>query len=205
MDQRIYQPSMSDLAVIAKTGKSWQQWFRILDRAGATRLDHTAIVKLLRTRHDIGPWWRRMVTLEYERARGLRTGHQTAIGYSVSVSRTMRTDVAALYGATSQLRRRRRWFPKGTFKLSSHVENKSFRGAWNGEARLEINYYERPEGRAQIVVEVNRLPRQEDVERERSDWRRALLRLDASFGRAIGPRAAGGVEPRTSRKAVGMR
>lgn len=174
---------MSDLAVIAKTGKSWDQWFRILDRAGATRMDHKGIVKLLGARHDIGPWWRQMVTVEYERSRGLRTRNQTAMGYSVSVSRTLNAAVSALYAKTSELRHRRKWFPKGTLKISSRTENKYFRGAWKGEARLEVNFYEKPDGTAQIVVQVNRLARREDVNRERAAWRKALTRLEVMLPR----------------------
>ena len=104
MDQLVYQPAMSDLAVIAKTGKTWDQWFRVLDRAGASRMDHKGIVKLLGARHDIGPWWRQMVTVEYERARGLRVRNQNVLGFSVSVSRTLRTSLPALYAATAELR-----------------------------------------------------------------------------------------------------
>jgi hypothetical protein len=183
MDQRLYQPAMSALAVIAKTGKSWEQWFRILDKAGAARLDHKNIVKLLGARHDIGPWWRQMVAVEYERARGLRIRNQNAGGFSVSISRTIRAALPDLYAATSELRRRRKWFPKGTLKLSSRTENKYFRGAWNGDARLEINFYERPDGKAQIVVQVNRLANEQDVERERAAWRRALTKLNTVLTR----------------------
>jgi hypothetical protein len=177
MDQRVYQPAMSELAVIAKTGKSWSQWFRLLDRAGATRLDHKSIVKLLGARHGIGPWWRQMVTVEYERARGLRVRNQNTLGYSVSISRTLLTDVGRLYATTSELRVRRRWFPKGCLKITSRTDNKYIRGAWNGQARLEINFYDKLAGKAQIVVQLNRLPRAEDVEHERGAWKRALHKL----------------------------
>jgi len=178
MDQRMFEPAMSDIAVIARTGKSWIQWFRLLDKSGAARMDHKGIVRLLGARHGIGPWWRQMVTVEYERARGLRVRNQNALGYSVSVSRTLSTDLKRLYTATSELRTRRRWFPKGTLKITSRTENRYLRGAWNGEARLEINFYEKADGKAQIVIQVNRLRREEDVERERGDWKRALVKLD---------------------------
>jgi len=178
MDQRVYEPAMSDLAVIAKTGKSWSQWFRLMDRAGAARMEHKAIVKLLAARHDIGPWWRQMVTVEYERSRGLRVRNQTALGWSVSISRTMDAPLAVLYEATSELGQRRKWFPKGTLKISSRTENRYFRGAWKDEARLEINFYARADGKVQIVVQVNRLSRHEEVRRERSAWRKALARLE---------------------------
>jgi cephalosporin hydroxylase len=31
---------MSDIAVQAKTGKNWQQWFAILDRADTMKMSH---------------------------------------------------------------------------------------------------------------------------------------------------------------------
>ncbi len=42
-------PRMSDEAVKAKTGKTWKEWFAILDKAGARKLSHQDIVKYLRT------------------------------------------------------------------------------------------------------------------------------------------------------------
>ena len=38
-------PRMSDEAVKAKTGKTWKEWFAILDQAGAIKLTHQEIVK----------------------------------------------------------------------------------------------------------------------------------------------------------------
>jgi hypothetical protein len=172
-------PEMSDLAVIAKTGKSWDQWFTLLDKAGAAKLDHKSIVKLVAEKGDAGPWWRQMVTVEYERSRGLRFKHQTVSGFSVSVSKTMACDVAVLYVATADAKRRKKWFPSGDMKVSSQTENKYFRAGWNGDARLEINFYAKPGGKAQITVQVNRLAKKSDVERERVLWKLALAKLES--------------------------
>jgi len=176
MHQRLYQPAVSDLAVIAKTGRSWRQWFALLDKAGASKLGHKAIVKFLGDKYRVGPWWRQMVTVEYERARGLRVTNQTTFGFSVSTSRTMPGTPMKLYEATVETAVRRLWFPHGKLKISSTTPAKIFRAGWNG-ARLEINYYAKPARRAQIVVQVNRLKNLDDVERERAQWRKALARL----------------------------
>lgn len=183
MELRQHRPAASDLAVIAKTGKRWDQWFRVLDRAGAARMEHKDIVRLLGAKYGIGPWWRQMVAAEYERARGLGVRNRTAVGYSVSVSRTVKAAVSDLYAATSELRRRRKWFPRGALKLLSRAENAHLRGAWNRDARLEISFFEKPDAKAQIVVELNRLRHEEDVERERAAWRRALFKLSAMVSR----------------------
>ena len=46
-----YSPHMSDEAVKAKTGKKWDQWFPILDKAGAKEMSHQDIVKL--SQHEV--------------------------------------------------------------------------------------------------------------------------------------------------------
>jgi hypothetical protein len=173
---RAYRPAMSDLAVIARTGRDWDQWFRALDKAGASKLGHTAIAKLLAETRQVGPWWQQMVAVEYERARGLRATHETVTRYSVGVSKTVAGDVAALYAATAEARRRRKWFPAGALKISSLTDNKHFRASWN-DARLEINFTAKPGGKARITVQVGKLAKKSDVERERAAWKKALAKL----------------------------
>ena len=175
--------AISDAAVRAKTGKTWRQWFTLLDKAGAAKLDHKSIVTLAARKGDAGPWWRQMVTVEYERARGLRAKHETATGFSVSISKTIASDVAELYAATADARRRRKWAPAGALKVSSLTEDKYLRASWNGTARLEINFYPKPGGKAQITVQVGKLAKKSDVERERAAWKKALVKLESLLGK----------------------
>ncbi len=87
---------------------------RLLDKAGAARLGHREIVKLAAKIGEAGPWWRQMVSVEYERARGLRRKHETATGFSVSASRDSgRCCWSALYAATADAKQRKKWFPEG--------------------------------------------------------------------------------------------
>ena len=171
--------SMSDAAVKARTGKDWAGWFAILDKAGAAKLDHKGIVAILSQKHGVPGWWRQMVTVEYERARGLRAKHETTSGYSVSVSKTIATDLPALFAATADAKLRKAWFPKGAFALSSQTRYKYFRGSWNGIARLEIGFYAKPAGKSQITVQVNKLAKKSGVEAERAAWKKALEKLQS--------------------------
>ncbi len=113
LDTQEYVPGMSDTAVKAKTGKDWAGWFGALDRAGAAKLRHPQIAQLLHEKHGMPGWWCQMVTVEYELARGLRVRHQTATGFSASVSKTIATSVSALYTATANAAKRKQWFPRG--------------------------------------------------------------------------------------------
>jgi hypothetical protein len=90
-------PRMSDSAVKAKTGKTWKEWFAILDKAGASKMNHQEIVKYLNTKQGLGPWWQQMVTVTYEQVRGRREKHQKPDGYQISLSRTIPSPLAKLF------------------------------------------------------------------------------------------------------------
>jgi hypothetical protein len=172
-----YVPSMKDEAVRAKTGRNWNQWFILLDKAGAAKLGHTAIAELLSSECGVSGWWSQTVTVEYERARGLRNVHETADGYSVSVTKTIATTLPKLYAASAETKQRAKWLPKGSLKISSQTKDKYINGAWKDSARLNIGFYAKGEGKAQIAVQVSKLAKKADIEAERTVWKAALARL----------------------------
>jgi hypothetical protein len=83
-------PTIGDDAVLARTGKAWAGWFRVLDRAGAKRMDH-------------------------EQARGLRDVHEKPGGYEIGRSKTIAASLEQTFTAWSQLRTRRRWLQDPEF------------------------------------------------------------------------------------------
>ena len=64
---------ISDEAVKAKTGKSWNQWFKILDRLNVKTNGHRHAAMSLHRTYKLNPWWSQAVTIRYEWERGLRT------------------------------------------------------------------------------------------------------------------------------------
>jgi hypothetical protein len=178
-----YKPAMSDAAVKLKTGKSWAQWFAALDKDGAAAGSHRAIAQLLYDKYHVGPWWGQMVTVEYERARGLRAKHEKANGFSVSASRTIAVPLAALFAAATDAKQRRSWFPKGQLKVTSQTKDKYFRGQWNGEARLDIGFYPKGKDKSQIAIQVEKLTDRAAVEAERAAFKKALEKLDVMLAK----------------------
>jgi hypothetical protein len=174
-------PKVGDEAVKAKTGKTWAGWFGVLDKAGAKKLTHSEIAGLLVDKHGVSGWWSQMVTVEYELSRGLREKHRKSDGYSVSATKTIKTDVSSLYEATTDERARKRWFPKGAFKLTSKTQDKYVNGEWKKDARLNVGFYTTSPGKAQIALQVNKLSTREDVEQERDAWKAALAKLQTSI------------------------
>jgi hypothetical protein len=139
---------MSDIAVKTKTGKNWKDWFAVLDKAGARKMNHQEIVKLVSEKYEVGPWWQQMVTVSYEQARGLREKYQKPAGYQISVSRTVNAPVAKLYKSFADARSRSSWLPEKGFVVRTKTADRSMRVSWNdNKTSLEINFY--PKGRGQ--------------------------------------------------------
>lgn len=172
-------PIMTDDAIKARTGKGWDQWFAALDKAGASKLDHRGITAILNGKMKVGPWWGQMIAVSYERARGLRAMNQKCDGeFSVSVSKTLPVGLSILYDAVADETQRAKWFPKGTFKVTSQTKDKYFRGAWGkNRARLEVGFYPKGEDKAQIALQVNKLDGPEAVDSERALWKMAMEKL----------------------------
>ncbi len=166
---------MSDEAVKAKTGKKWNQWFTILDKAGAKEMSHHEIVKFLNSKHEVGPWWQQMVTVTYEQARGLREKHEKPGGYQISVSRTVNVPLANLYKAVANEKSRSSWLPEGGLVLRKATANKSMRVTWkDGKTSLEINFYPKGDSKSQIVVQHSKLPDAKAAAKMKTYWGKAL-------------------------------
>jgi uncharacterized protein YndB with AHSA1/START domain len=175
-------PRMSDIAVKAKTGKNWKDWFAVLDKAGAHKLNHQEIVKLVSEKYDVGPWWQQMVTVTYEQARGLREKHQKPAGYQISVSRTVNAPVAKLYKSFANARARSSWLPENGFVVRTKTADKSMRVTWNdNKTSLEINFYPKATNKSQVVVQHSKLPDAKSSAKMKTYWGKALDRLRASL------------------------
>jgi hypothetical protein len=170
-----WKPSISDDKVKAATGRGWMGWFIILNKANAGAMPHKEIVQLLCDK-GCPDWWSQMITVEFERARGGRSKHERPDGYSVSITKVMPVNLAALFAAVTDPKLRARWFPKGAFEETSKTKDKYWRGKWK-EARLEVGFYSKGVGKSQIALQVSKLANSEAVEKERAAWKKAMEKL----------------------------
>lgn len=169
---------MSDEAVKAKTGKKWEQWFAILDKAGARDMSHKEIVKFLNAEHDVEPWWQQTVTVTYEKARGLRQNHEKSDGFQISVSRTVNVPLANLYQAVAKEKSRSRWLSEDGLEVRKATPNKSMRVTWkDGKSSLEFNFYPKGDGKSQVVVQHSKLADAKTAAKMKSFWGKALDQL----------------------------
>lgn len=169
---------MSDEAVQAKTGKPWKEWFKILDKAGAKKMNHKEIVAYLNQKHHVGPWWQQMVTVTYEQARGLREKYETATGYSMSASKTFPVALAKLYKTCSDSRLRAKWVSEKNIVIRKMTPEKSIRLTWkDGKSVVEWRFYAKTESKSQLAIEQNKLPDAKAVAKMKAYWTAAIDRL----------------------------
>ena len=163
---------IGDHAVDEATGKTWAQWMKALDRAGAASMDHGEIVAVLADSFRIGRWWCQLVTVTYEQERGLREVDKKGDGLAVSVGRTIAAPVDRLYEAWSTAMERSQWLGEPRLQIRKATENELLRITWSdGLSSVEVNFHEKARGnKTQVTVEHSRLRSVEDVEKKREFW-----------------------------------
>jgi hypothetical protein len=171
-----FKPPVSDESVRAKTGKGWQDWFKILDEAGAAKLAHPDIVAIFAKKYskDVGPWWQQMLTVGYERARGLRETHETAAGFVAGASKTINVAVDGVYDAWADGRRRARWLKgeKPTVRTARH--GKSMRLAWPDGTSVEVYFTKKGPAKTTVAVQHAKLDNKKAVEKMKAYWKDQL-------------------------------
>ncbi len=165
-------PEMSGAAVKAKTGRSWSQWFAVLDQAGAAKMTHAAIAKLIATRHKIPGWWAQAVTVGYERARDLRQVNETLTGFRTSVSRTLDAGMDAAFDAWDSAKTRAA-FLKEKVDFSTRNPGKNLRFTWK-VGRVEVRFVVKGPKKTQVTVNHTGLKSAADVGRFKAQWTEAM-------------------------------
>jgi hypothetical protein len=172
-------PPMSDAAVKAKTDKVWAEWFAILDKWGAKEKQHKEIAAYLYKERKLFSWWAQMVTVGYERARGLRAAHQTAEGFNASRSKIFAAPLSRLYAAWKDEKARSRWMKGTALEVSTARPNKALRGVWNGgKSRVEILFYAKGPGKSQVTIDHRKLKSARAVQGMKEYWSEQLERLE---------------------------
>ncbi|HYE60905.1 MAG TPA: SRPBCC domain-containing protein [Phycisphaerales bacterium] len=167
---------ISDGAVERATGKPQSHWFKVLDTF-ARKLgehNHKLAAEHLHDAHAVPEWWCQMVTVAYERDRGLRAKHERPDGFSVSASRTINVPISDLYNAWNG-RARAKWLPDD-FTVRKATQDRSIRITWGDGTNLEVMFYPKGDSKAQVTVQHSKLPSAAAGKRVKEQWG---ARLDA--------------------------
>jgi hypothetical protein len=172
--------SISEDKVKAATGRGWMGWFVILNNMKATELPHKNVAKQLHEKHGAPGWWAQMIAVEYERARGGRKMNERAGGtFAVNVTKVMPVSLSKLFATATADKTRKNWFPPGAFEETSSTKDKYWRGKWKKDRKLEFGFYAKGDSKAQIALEISKLPTHDDIEKERAAWKKAMEKLGA--------------------------
>ena len=99
-----------DETILAKTGKTREDWYAILDRFDCKSKGHKASATHLLEVHGVDAWYAQGITVEYERDHGIREVGQRSDGYfAVSVSRTIAVPIQQVWEAWASSDHVSRW------------------------------------------------------------------------------------------------
>jgi hypothetical protein len=168
---------MSDEKVKEKTGCDWERWVYALDRRGAAAMAHRDIALLVHEKYKVDGWWAQMVTVGYERIKGLRDrGQRRGGGYEAGKSRTFHVSVGELYEACALAKLRRRWITDADPKVRTARKPKSIRLGLEDGTIAALWFIPKGDSKSTVTVQHLKLPDKDAAERSKQVWGE---RLDA--------------------------
>ena len=175
---RVAEPGVSDAAIQRATGKSWDEWFALLDAWHGTTHNHTEIARHVYETYGIDGWWAQSVTVGYERARGMRALHERPDGFSGNASKTFPVSVERLFAAFVEPDERERWLEDIELRNRTSQPNKSARfDVLPGDGRLAVTFVARGPDKSAAQLQQERLTDADDVARWKALWKEQLAGL----------------------------
>ena len=171
----------SDDAVRRATHRGRDEWFALLDKWGAADREHRQIAAWLMDKHGVDNWWAQNLTVDYERARGLRVPGSSRDGtFSVSASKTVSVPLKRLFQAFMDTRLRNRWLPGADMRERTSQPQRSARFEWEGgPTRVNFGFTARGNATSQIALRHERLPTAKAAEKMEIYWHERLTALKA--------------------------
>jgi hypothetical protein len=169
----------SDEVIRSNTGRTWDEWFALLDAWGAVERPHPEIARWVNEEHGVPGWWAQGVTVAYEQARGLRAPRQRRGGqFEVNATKTVAVPVERLYEAFADPAMRQRWLPGAAVGVRTARPARSIRANWDdGSTRLVIAFTARGESKSQIALTHERVPDAATADKLKAFWRERMTAL----------------------------
>ena len=162
---------MSDDKVSAKTGRTWQEWTRVLDAEGAAKMPHREIAVLVGEKYRAGDWWSQTVTVGYERIKGLRDRGQRRDGaYEAGKTKTFNVPVKTLFDAWASDTARRRWLKGVKTTLRTATSPKTVRLQWPDKTIVVIGFIAKGDAKSVVSVVHTKLPDKAASDAIKKEW-----------------------------------
>jgi uncharacterized protein YndB with AHSA1/START domain len=166
---------------VGPTGRPYRDWFAELDAWGATDAPHKEIAAWLMRERGVPGWWAQNITVEYERARGLRAVGQGRDGlFAVNATKTVAVPVEELYAAVVDPVRREDWLPGVVLSERTATPHRTARFDWGeGSTRVVVGFQAKGERKSVVALSHERLPDSETAATMKAFWRERLSGLKA--------------------------
>ncbi len=166
----------SEAVILAKTGRAWAEWVRVLDRERCAQKPHREIAAFV---SSLGTpdWWSQAVTVGYERIKGLRDkGQRRGGGYEASKSRTFNVPIKKLFDAFAKDRTRRKWLGM-TFTVRSSAPLKRMRLIGDDNTVVQFEFLTKGAAKSAVAVQHQKLPDRSAVAATKKTWAERFDRL----------------------------
>jgi hypothetical protein len=171
---------IGDEKIAAKTGRTWQEWTRVLDVANAATLPHRDIARIVHADYGVDGWWSQTVTVGYERIKGLREiGQRRGGAYEVGRSRTFNVPVNVLFDAWAGAAARRRWLKDVSAVVRTATRPKSIRLQWPDGTIVVAGFIAKGATKSVVAVQHTKLPDKAASQKAKDDWAERLDALGA--------------------------
>jgi uncharacterized protein YndB with AHSA1/START domain len=175
---------MSDATMKAKTGCTWDRWVWALDRVSAHEWPHRDIAEHVSTKYKVSGWWSQMVTVGYERIKGLRAiGQRRGGAFEASKSKVVAAPVARLYGAWRNARTRARWLPGVAVTIRTATRERSMRITWPDKSTVAVWFTGKGARKSQVALAHGPLPTREVALQMKEYWGERLVALEGVLKR----------------------
>lgn len=163
----------SDVSVRENTGRTRTEWFKLLDRWGATNKKHPEIARWLTGEQGVDGWWAQHLTVAYEQERGMRAPGQRADGtYSISASKTVNVHVNKLFEAFHDGSTREKWLGEVDLEIRTARPGKSLTARWEGgDTRITVGFTDKGAHKSQVAMAHERVPDAQQADELKLFWR----------------------------------
>jgi len=164
---------ISNEAVKKSTGKIWSEWFVLLNKEGAKKMEHKVIAEMVHKKYGLSGWWSQMVTVQYEQEIKGRKKHETTSGYQISKSKTLSFSISKVFSVVQYPALRKSWLKDPDFSITKSTKNKSIRGKWvDGKTNIEFQFYPKDKTKTQLVIQHSKISSLKEAERLKKYWER---------------------------------
>lgn len=146
-------------SVIKHTGKNWNQWLQILEKAGARAWVHKDITIYLNKKHGVSWWWTHIVATGYEVHIGRKAVGRNLKGeYQITSTKSFKTDGKKLWKFVASPKGIAIWLaPMSKFKLAPKSVYERDDGVYGeirtmkAPERVRFTWRDGDEGKATVV------------------------------------------------------